>query len=172
MLEPLKIFRTNLFPWQVSFAHYWKNTLSYILSISLVQRHDLGHPDVMALKISLKNTCLIPFWGILGFQSCRMLCDLADFVHMSGTIEVLLTPACVQILVMGMLHNHWSGKNKLMTKGRHNTSSSLVIFFVRTETQGFNGQSCWTSLKWRLDLLVLSIMPYTRYIYVFSTSLI
>ena len=34
-----------------------------------------------------------------------MLCDPADFVHMSGTIEVLLTPACVQILVMGMLHN-------------------------------------------------------------------
>ena len=92
------------------------------------------HPEIIALKISHKNTCLIPFCGILGFLDFRMLCDLADFVHMSGTIEVLWTPASVQILVMGqwgMLHTHWSGKNKLVKKGRHQRYSVPVPYRIQ-----------------------------------------
>ena len=104
----------------------------------------------MVLKISLKNTCLTPFWGILGCQSWRMLCDLADLVHMSGTIEVLLTPASVKILVMGqwgMLHNHWSGKNKLIKKGRHHTNSSLKIIFFKLKYKTLTGKV--VGLLWR-----------------------
>ena len=124
----------------------------------------------MALKMSLKNTCLIPFWGILGFRSWRMLCDLADFVHMSGTIEVLLTPASVQILVMGqwgMLHNHWSGKNKPIKKGRHHTNSSFKIIFFELKHKTLTGKVVGL-LLWRDGSFFSTSAPI--HIFIFNIS--